>query len=341
MSSILNADPARAEPDASHSVPPKGAEATSPFDRRGWLAAHYRCPRCRSELAEDGTALRCSDPGCPGSGGFPVAGEKPVLIDFENSVMDESRFRGGSGRSPTRRRQTRWWDRFTRTHNRVAEANGPRFAELMRRRSRHPVLLIVGGGDRGAGTQCLYSDPDLRVVSFDIYNSAEIDFIADGHSIPLASASVDGVWVQAVLEHVLIPEKVVAEIHRVLKPDGLVYAETPFIQQVHEAAYDFTRFTESGHRWLFRRFELIDSGACVGPAEGLAWSLRYFLRGLLRHNKLATALLMPLFWVRSLDRFIPARYAIDGASGVFFMGRRSDTELTPKDIVRHYKGAGQ
>ena len=34
--------------------------------------------------------------------------------------------------------------------------------------------------------------------------------------------SFDGVMIQAVLEHVLEPTRVVAEIHRVLKPDGLL-----------------------------------------------------------------------------------------------------------------------
>ena len=269
MSSTVNAEPANAELGRADGMAAQAGSPDARFDRSAWLAAHYRCPRCRSELRENGGVLRCTNLHCRGASGFPLASNKPVLIDFDNSVLDESRFRAGSGSSPTRRRPTRWFDRFTRTRNRVAEVNGPRFAQLLRRQSAQPVLLIVGGGSRGAGTECLYSDPNLRVVSFDIYNSDEVDFVADGHSIPLASGSVDGVWIQAVLEHVLVPENVVAEIHRVLMPGGLVYAETPFIQQVHEAAYDFTRYTESGHRWLFRRFDLIDSGACVGPAEGL------------------------------------------------------------------------
>ena len=32
----------------------------------------------------------------------------------------------------------------------------------------------------------------------------------------------DGVWIQAVLEHVLEPETVVAQIHRVMRSSGLV-----------------------------------------------------------------------------------------------------------------------
>lgn len=64
---------------------------------------------------------------------------------------------------------------------------------------------------------------------------------------------------------------------RVLKPHGMLYAETPFMQQVHERAYDFTRFTANGHRWLFRRFEQIDAGVNRGSGAGpaLAWSVRY------------------------------------------------------------------
>jgi ubiquinone/menaquinone biosynthesis C-methylase UbiE len=69
--------------------------------------------------------------------------------------------------------------------------------------------------------------------------------VADGHQLPIADGSVDGVWIQAVLEHVLDPSIVVQEIHRVLTPGGVVYAETPFMQPVHEGAYDFTRFSLS------------------------------------------------------------------------------------------------
>ena len=36
---------------------------------------------------------------------------------------------------------------------------------------------------------------------------------------------------------------------------GIVYAETPFMQQVHEGAYDFTRYTVLGHRYLFKKFK--------------------------------------------------------------------------------------
>src|SRR5207244_1565848 len=68
-----------------------------------------------------------------------------------------------------------------------------------------------------------------------------------------------------------------AEIWRVLKPDGLVCAETPFMQQVHGGCYDFIRFSLLGHRRLFQAFEEVRSGIAVGPGTALAWSWTYFL----------------------------------------------------------------
>ena len=102
---------------------------------------------------------------------------------------------------------------------------------------------------------------DIEVHSIDIYASPTVDLICDAHYLPLEGEYYDAVWIQAVLEHVVQPELVVHEIHRVLKPDGIVYAETPFMQQVNEGAYDFTRYTVLGHRYLFKKFSLIDRGA--------------------------------------------------------------------------------
>ncbi len=86
----------------------------------------------------------------------------------------------------------------------------------------------------------------------------------------MTDESFDGVICQAVLEHVLDPYRCVEEIHRVLRPNGLVYAETPFMQQVHGGTHDFTRFTHLGHRRLFRKFAEVDSGVVCGPGMALA-----------------------------------------------------------------------
>jgi SAM-dependent methyltransferase len=191
----------------------------------------------------------------------------------------------------------------------------------------------------GNGLEQLYADRHARLIAFDIYASPLTQFIADAHRIPLATGSVDAVIVQAVLEHVLDPAQVVREIHRVLRPDGLVYAETPFMQQVHAGPYDFVRFTSSGHRYLFRGFEEISAGPVTGPGTQLLWSVDHLVRGLLR-SVLAGRLARALFaWLRWLDRLVALPFALDGAGACYFLGRRAERELTPPEIVAYYRGA--
>ena len=87
------------------------------------------------------------------------------------------------------------------------------------------------------------NNPAIELVETDVSFGPRTALICDAHNIPFAEGSFDGVVAQAVLEHVLDPYSCVAEIYRVLKPAGLVYVETPFMQQVHMGRYDFTRFT--------------------------------------------------------------------------------------------------
>ena len=59
------------------------------------------------------------------------------------------------------------------------------------------------------------------------------------------------------------------------------------MQQVHEGAHDFTRFTVLGHRYLFKNFELIAYGGNKGAEVVLAWSLKYMVWSVFRSILLA------------------------------------------------------
>lgn len=311
------------------------------------IAPLLTCPRCGSGLVETGGTFRCSSGSCvfrtPGA--FPVLGRWPVFVDFERSVLQRSELQAspdaphsGSQRWSIDRLPERaqpWWN----PPNRVAARNIELLLSILPGPS--PLVLVIGGGTIGNGVEAIYADRRIRVVAFDIYGSPMTQFIADAHQIPLASESVDAVLIQAVLEHVLEPSQVVREIHRVLRRGGLVYAETPFLQQVHAGPYDFVRYTSSGHRYLFRAFEEIAAGPVAGPGTQLLWSIDHITRGLLRSEligKLARGL---LFWLRYLDRLVPTAFASDGASAHYFLGRRADRELTPREIVSYYRGAQQ
>jgi SAM-dependent methyltransferase len=300
------------------------------------------CPRCGAPLATCDLGFRCSAASCvlsaPGS--FPRVAGQPVLVDFEGSILRKEDLATLDAPlvSPSRsvdrlpRLVRSWW----KPRNNVAARN---IDLLLAQLGAPAFVLVVGGGSMGNGVERLYSTPRVAVLGFDVYTSPLTHFVADAHRIPLADGSVDAVVIQAVLEHLLDPDRAVAEIRRVLRADGLVYAETPFLQQVHAGAYDFRRFTSSGHRYLFRGFEEIAAGPVAGPGTQLLWSIDHLLRGLLRSQlagKLARGAFSPL---RVLDRVVSDAYAMDNASAYYFLGRRAERELTPREIVDYYRGA--
>jgi hypothetical protein len=112
--------------------------------------------------------------------------------------------------------------------------------------------------------------------------------------------------------------------------------ETPFMQQVHERAYDFSRFTQSGHRWLFRRFSEISAGPIGGAGVALLWSIRYFSRALGAGDKLSRLISLPFSCIRFLDLFTRGRAVADAASGVFFLGRRAEQAIDPHAMPKYY-----
>ncbi len=61
--------------------------------------------------------------------------------------------------------------------------------------------------------------------------------------IPLESDLADIVFISNVLEHIPTPEALIAEAHRLLKDDGMIIGTVPYIRDVHQAPYDFLRYT--------------------------------------------------------------------------------------------------
>lgn len=303
-----------------------------------------RCPRHKVALRASGANAFLSDCESPDEALlYPIVDGTPILVDFEESILDRKAVIDTVAASalerPSYAGPARIIKRLLSPQKRTTRENVKALMQELRNRPAPRRMLIVGGASIGQGMEPFYDDPDFHIYAFDIYKSPHVQFVADAHQMPLPEAFFDVVVIQAVLEHVLKPVDVVAEIWRVLKSDGLVYAETPFMQQVHEGAYDFTRFTESGHRHLFRQFEVIQSGASGGPGLQFMWAVDYLARSVFRSRAAGKAAKLAFFWTQYLDALIPADYAVDAASGVFFLGRKSRLSIKPSMMVDYYQGA--
>lgn len=147
-------------------------------------------------------------------------------------------------------------------------------SKIFDRQPTSALCLSIGGGPG----RC---HPALVNVNVGPFPNVEV--VADAHQLPYADNSVDAIFCEAVIEHLSRPVKAVQEMFRVLKPGGMVFAATPFLQAYHGYPHHYQNFTLTGHQHLFTShgFELEESGACVGPIYTMfnltSKFLRYFL----------------------------------------------------------------
>jgi SAM-dependent methyltransferase len=305
---------------------------------------HLRCPVCHGSLSLHLDELVCVGSECTAH--FPIINGIPVVIDEKKTIFSFSDFHEGKATYfPV---GVAWKRKLLRVIPSLTKnwRSGEMFsflADRLLKQSESPLVLVIGGSVVGAGSEVLLENRKIRFVESDVALGPRTTIIFDAHDIPYESETFDGVVVQAVLEHVLDPQRVVAELYRVLKPEGLIYAETPFAQQVHGRQFDFTRFTFLGHRRLLRHFKELAAGASCGPGMALAWSYQYFLLSFTSNPILRQALglfaMCTAFWLKYFDKLLITRTsALDAASAFYFIGAKAEHPLSDRELVSQYKG---
>ena len=304
-----------------------------------------RCPVCGRRLA-----LAADEAVCSCGAIFPTINGVPILIHPERSIFDAEVF---LKEEATFFKPISRWRRWisgclpSLSKNVAAKRVFRRLRDILIEEcvsaNVQPKVLVVGGSVLGDGMESLAEDPRIQLVETDVSLGPRAAIICDGHDLPFADGSFDAVIVQAVLEHVTDPIRCVEEIKRVLRPGGLVYSDTPFMQQIHGREYDFSRFTRLGHRRLFRDFSEIESGISCGPGTALAWSLQYFGLSFFRGRRARAAVnglaRLGFFWLKYFDPFLAKREsAFDAASAFYFLGRKELTTISDEHLVASYQG---
>jgi SAM-dependent methyltransferase len=173
--------------------------------------------------------------------------------------------------------------------------------EFIRREAMPLMKLGVKVLDAGSGrAQEQYLRQELlrtgaTLHTCDFCEGPGVDFVADVSALPFADGTYDIVLSTQVLEHVRDPQRVIAEMARVLKPGGWLFLTTPQSSPLHNLPYNFFNFTNLGLRLLFE-----NAGLNIGkevPQGGHFTLLAYHLHwtmNLLRTKKLPWVIKKPL-----------------------------------------------
>ena len=196
--------------------------------------------------------------------------------------------------------------------------NETKWAELLKRLGPAASILDIGSKDRRIAP---------GVINTDLFIFENVDVISDAHSLPFKEGAFDAVFIDAVLECTKDPNKIVAEIYRVLKKGGYVHCQTPFMQGYVSDPKDYYRWTIDGLREMFRRFRHEDSGVCCGPSSAVAWILREYFAVFWNNDTMYRAVKFVFGWllfpIKYLDIIISKkRHAHIISSAFYYIGRK-------------------
>ncbi len=197
------------------------------------------CPNCRAELNDKGESLVC--PKC-GYAARLVQGI-PLFTDVPATIEPWEKVERGPDKG-TAWRKSNWKFLNTFVSQLPAEAK----------------ILDVGAGHGD------FADifEGRKYYSLDIVPYPEVDLVADlGEVNPFKNSTFDVVVLMNVLEHVYESRNLLRSITRIVAAGGSVVITVPFLLKVHQAPFDFARYTP-----YFIEKMAADSGLQIESLQG-------------------------------------------------------------------------
>jgi len=138
------------------------------------------------------------------------------------------------------------------------------------------------------------------------FHSIKAKILCDvNYSLALCNNIADTVISFSVLEHLYDPQKFLYEAYRILKPEGYLIIQVPWQWWVHEAPFDYFRYSPFGLKYLVEKanFELIIIEPSSGFFTMLFLKIIYFtnrVKGPLIFRWFIRILLIPLWTILQL-----------------------------------------
>lgn len=309
----------------------------------GRIASILACPRCKSNPTV-GKTVFCSKCGC----NYPIKEDVPIMhIRNERREIEEEILRAKLTSNLTSfsevisKEKEKAFLLSSQYENSHKRATLPSFVYRIGKKlyppapvlnqvitkKREPLInkfkngLILNVGSGGDFIQ-------EGVINFDLDLLPRVNVVGNGENLPFLDETFDLIINQAVLEHVKRPERIVNEIHRVLKKGGYIYVENPFLQEYHGFPLDFQRFTLMGLENILSHFEKIESGVCAGPSAAFGRIFREYIASfsdnIYVHQMLKILAGWFIFPIRYLDLYLSKKkYAHVIAMGLYYVGKKS------------------
>jgi len=135
-----------------------------------------------------------------------------------------------------------------------------------------------------------YNFKNGNVVRMNIHSGEHVDVITDGKNYPFENETFDRILIRCVLEHVDNPSYILREAYRILKSNGKIIIEVPFINPIHGAPDDFYRFTPNGLKKILEDEKYFIEK--IFYVEDTNWAIRWILWQKLKNTKKVTFLFL-------------------------------------------------
>jgi len=170
------------------------------------------------------------------------------------------------------------------------------------------VVYDFGCGTRPYEKEILtVADRYIGVDWSNTLHGLHADIIADlNKPLPIQSDVADSVVSLQVMEHLCEPQIMLNEAFRILKRGGNVFITIPFQWWVHEAPYDYFRFTRYGLEYMLTKAGFIDVVVEVSSGFWTMWFLKFnyqtsrLVRGPMPIRWLVRGCLIPFWYIDQL-----------------------------------------
>lgn len=194
--------------------------------------------------------------------------------------------------------------------------------------------------DLGCGTR-IYEEYFLQFVDTYIgvdwgasVHDLKADIAADlNKPLPIDANIADTVICLSVLEHLCEPQILLNEAYRILKPGGAIILQVPWQWWIHEAPYDFFRYTPYALKYMFEKagFTQVE----VEPTSGFfsMWFIKMnyfslrFIKGPKVFRGIKKAIFLPFWYIGQkiapmLDRKLDKNWAAE-AQGYYVVAKKA------------------